>query len=154
MRFFRRLIGRNMVRIYSVTRGLMGHRWVGGTVLLLITTGRKSGKRRTIATFYMRDADSIILIASNGGSPTHPSWYLNLKKNPRCLVQVLGQKQEMSAETTADPKERQALWERAVVFYPTYLDYGEEDRASHSTRASHKSLACQSRAIRNWEIIA
>ncbi|MBI4298261.1 MAG: nitroreductase family deazaflavin-dependent oxidoreductase [Chloroflexi bacterium] len=123
MILFTRLIGRNHVRVYRLSRGLIGHRYRGGTVLLLTTTGRKSGKRNTIATFYMRDADDIILIASNGGRPTHPNWYLNLKENPRCLVQAGVKKYEMTGKTVVDHKERESLWKRAVAFYPTYLDY-------------------------------
>ncbi len=71
------------VMLYRLTNGRIGGRFLGGTSILLLTTiGRRTGKRRTRPLVYVRDGERLVLCASNGGSPRHPAWYLNLQ---RCL---------------------------------------------------------------------
>jgi hypothetical protein len=65
--------------LYRLTNGRIGGRSIAGSpILLLTTTGRRTGKRRTRQLAYVRDGDRYVLCASNGGSPTHPGWYHNL----------------------------------------------------------------------------
>ncbi|MGA7272932.1 MAG: nitroreductase family deazaflavin-dependent oxidoreductase [Acidimicrobiia bacterium] len=74
--------------IYEATGGLIGHRILGVPTLLLSTTGRRSGQRRTSALFYTRDGERQIVVASNGGDSKPPAWLLNLQANPQVEVQI------------------------------------------------------------------
>lgn len=116
-----RIYGLLYIPIYRLSRGRMSRLFGGGDVLLLTTTDRESGKGHTITIWYLQDVDSLILVASNGGRPEHPGYYLNLEKDPRCLVQVLGTRTAMIAEKVR-PEDREALWERAIAMYPRYAD--------------------------------
>src|SRR5262245_25855369 len=84
------LFGDEHVRRYRETGGAVGHIWRNGsTILLLTTTGRTTGERRTSPLIYVRDGDRYVIIASKGGAPEHPGWYLNLDKTPEVGVQVM-----------------------------------------------------------------
>ena len=72
------LFGQQHIDTYRATDGETGHEWKGATVLLLTTTGRKSGEPRTTPLIYRRDGDNYLIVASQGGLPDHPSWYKNL----------------------------------------------------------------------------
>ncbi|MDP2674398.1 MAG: nitroreductase family deazaflavin-dependent oxidoreductase [Dehalococcoidia bacterium] len=98
---------------YRLSGGLIGGRFGRARMLLLTTTGRKSGRARTTPLLYFEDDGNLVVIASNGGNPTHPSWWLNLKSNPRANVQVGRERRAVSAEETTG-EERERLW-RAVV---------------------------------------
>ena len=73
---------------YRLTGGRMGRRIAGAPVLLLTTTGRKSGKRRTAPLLYLEDGENIVVVASNGGNDQHPVWWLNLKQDSDAQVQI------------------------------------------------------------------
>lgn len=90
-------------------------------ILLLTTTGRRSGRARTVPVMYV-PGDTPVLVASNGGSPSHPSWYFNLLADPRARIEVEGERSEVVART-ASGEERGRLWRRAVEIYPSYADY-------------------------------
>jgi deazaflavin-dependent oxidoreductase (nitroreductase family) len=94
----------------------------GVPVLLLTTTGRRSGDPRTVALMYGRDGDNLVLIASRAGSPTHPSWYLNLRAHPEATVQIAGEVFKVMARD-ATTEERPRLWDMMAAKYPTYNDY-------------------------------
>jgi deazaflavin-dependent oxidoreductase (nitroreductase family) len=97
-------------------------RRIGDTpVLLLTTTGRKSGQERTVPVMYV-PGEEPVLVASNGGSPTHPAWYLNLLADPRAQIEIEGVRTEVVART-ASGEERKRLWPRAVEIYPAYAEY-------------------------------
>ena len=87
------------VRDYVATDGQKGHRWMGVDTLLLITRGRKTGKRRRTALICGRDGDRYVIVASKGGFPTHPLWYLNLTANSAVDVQVRGDEFRARAST-------------------------------------------------------
>ena len=91
-------------------------------VLLLTTTGRKSGKQRTLPLLYLEDGGRYVVIASVGGAPKHPAWYLNLLANPTATIEVGRRKLAVSA-TTASAEERARLWPLAVQMYSGYDDY-------------------------------
>src|SRR3990172_32906 len=73
---------------YRLSGGLIGGRFGRVRMLLLTTTGRKSGRPRTTPLLYLEDGGNLVVIASNGGNPNHPAWWLNLKSNPLAKVQV------------------------------------------------------------------
>jgi F420H(2)-dependent quinone reductase len=90
-------------------------------ILLLTTTGRKSGQPRTVPLMYV-PAEQPVLVASNGGNPTHPNWYLNLLDDARAWVEIGGRRTEVVARTVGG-QERERLWEQAVEIYPAYAEY-------------------------------
>jgi deazaflavin-dependent oxidoreductase (nitroreductase family) len=116
------LYGGEHVERYRATDGEEGHYWREALVLLLTTTGRKSGEKRTTPLLYGRRGDDVVLIASNGGAPAHPPWYLNLKADPEVEVQIKGERFKSRArEATAE--ERPELWRTMAGYYPPYDEY-------------------------------
>jgi proline iminopeptidase len=90
--------------------------------LLLTTTGRKSGEPRALPLIYGEVGDSYVVIASKGGLPTHPSWYLNLEANPDCELMV-GALPVSARARVAEGDERERLWEQMAEIYPPYREY-------------------------------
>ena len=74
--------------VYERTGGAIGHRMIGVPSLLMASTGRKTGKRRTAALVYVRDGDAYVVVASNGGADRPPGWLLNVKAEPAVDVQI------------------------------------------------------------------
>jgi deazaflavin-dependent oxidoreductase (nitroreductase family) len=91
-------------------------------LLLLTTLGRSSGQWRRTCLIYGRDGEDLIVVASLGGSPRHPSWYLNLRDHEQVWVQVGADTFWATARDT-EAEERLTLWERMVQIYPDYADY-------------------------------
>jgi deazaflavin-dependent oxidoreductase (nitroreductase family) len=116
------LFGDEHVRRYEATDGKEGHDWEGTQTLILTTTGRKSGEPRPMALIYGRHGDDYLVVASKGGSPTHPAWYLNLDATPDVEVQVWGDKFKAHART-ATPAEKQELWPIMTKEWPPYDEY-------------------------------
>jgi deazaflavin-dependent oxidoreductase (nitroreductase family) len=111
------------VWLFRLTGGRLGARFLGGAPICLVTTrGRKSGATRTVALLYLRDGERVVIVASKGGMSHHPAWYLNLRAEPRCEVEVGSTRVAMRART-AGADERRALWPRLVAMYPDYADY-------------------------------
>ena len=112
------------------------HMWdstvAGGTgplpTLLLTTTGRNSGKPRALPLIYGEAGDSYVVIASKGGMPNHPIWYLNLGANPDCDLMV-GPKPVSARARTADGEERERLWKKMAEIYPPYDEYQQRAAA-------------------------
>ena len=116
-------LSRAHVALFRASGGRLGGRIRSGApVLLLTTTGRKSGKQRTTPLLYLEDAGRYVVIASVGGAPKHPAWYLNLLANPAATIEVGGGKLAVSA-STASPEERARLWPLAVQMYAGYDAY-------------------------------
>lgn len=107
---------------YRLSGGLIGGRIGGLPILLLTTTGRKSGKKRTMPLVYLPDGDNMVIIASNGGSDRHPAWWLNLKDNPQANVQ-LGRDETTVVAEKATGEERERLWRQVVEMYKGYDEY-------------------------------
>lgn len=110
------------VFFYRLSRGRFGSQVRGLPVLLLTTTGRKSGKQRTTPLGYIKDADKYVITASNAGFDFHPDWYHNLITNPQVSIQV---KDNLLPSTSrvADADERPRLWKMLVQVAPGYSDY-------------------------------
>jgi deazaflavin-dependent oxidoreductase (nitroreductase family) len=107
---------------YRLTGGLLGGSMMGRPILLLTTTGRKTGAWRTAPLTYLEDGENLVVIASNGGNPQHPAWWLNLEQNPQAEVQIRREKKKVTAEE-ATGEERERLWRAAVDAYPGYEGY-------------------------------
>ncbi len=121
---------RDHIRRYTESDGADGHLWdssvAGGTglvpTLLLTTTGRKSGKRQVLPLIYGKTPTGYAIVASKGGAPAHPAWFLNLSAEPEVDVQVEAKKFRAKARV-ATGAERSALWEQMAGIYPPYTDY-------------------------------
>jgi deazaflavin-dependent oxidoreductase (nitroreductase family) len=117
------LYGEEHVRRYIETDGEEGYVWrEGSPILLLTTTGRKSGKEHTMPLIFGEAGGSQVLVASRGGAPEHPGWYLNLEANPEVGVQVKGDKFRARARTAAG-EERERLWKEMNEIWPHYDEY-------------------------------
>jgi len=116
------LFGDEHVRQYEATGGKVGHDWNNAPVLILHNTGRKSGVVRKNPLIYGRDGDDYLIIASKGGAPDHPGWYLNLIANPNTAIQVWGEVIPVTART-ATPEEKARLWPKMTVHWPDYDKY-------------------------------
>jgi deazaflavin-dependent oxidoreductase (nitroreductase family) len=90
--------------------------------LLLTTTGRKTGQTRDVPLIYGERDGSYVVVASRGGTPTHPVWYLNLEANPECELQV-GTKHVRARARVAEGPERERLWRQMAEVYPPYDAY-------------------------------
>jgi deazaflavin-dependent oxidoreductase (nitroreductase family) len=116
------LIGDEHVRQYRETDGEVGYIWNGAPILLLTTTGRRSGEQKTSALIFGRDGDDYLIVGSMGGAPKHPSWYLNLSANPDVEIQVRGDRIPAVARTASDD-EKARLWQIMTEVWPNYDVY-------------------------------
>jgi deazaflavin-dependent oxidoreductase (nitroreductase family) len=119
------LYGPEHVERYEATDGEEGHDWrKGSTVGILTTTGRKSGEQRKNPLIYGRHGDDFLVVASKGGWPHPPAWYVNLKENPEVEFQVKGDKFKARARD-ATPEEKPELWKTMTEQWPEYDAYQE-----------------------------
>jgi deazaflavin-dependent oxidoreductase (nitroreductase family) len=116
------LFGDEHVRRYEETDGEVGYLWNGATILVLTTTGRKSGEPRKFALIYDSRGDDLVVVASKGGAPDHPGWYENLLAHPDASVQVRGERFDVRART-AEGGEREELWRLMNRSWPNYDTY-------------------------------
>ena len=120
-----RFLGRLHVRLYRLLGGRLVGRVGKAPILLLTTTGRKSGLARTSPLLYLADEGRLAIVASFGGHPRHPVWYLNLNANPAVQVQV-GRDRFAARARTATSVERARLWPRFVEMYAGYAGYQQK----------------------------
>jgi deazaflavin-dependent oxidoreductase (nitroreductase family) len=116
------LVGEEHVRRYLETGGAVGHEWNGVHTLVLTTTGRKSKQRRRSAMIYGRAGDAFVVIASQGGAPTHPNWYINLRADPDVELDV-GPDHLRARARTAEGDERERLWRVMTAIWPNFDVY-------------------------------
>jgi len=123
---FRRWLIRGLSKIHlavqRLSRGRLLNRVAGMPVLLLTTTGRRSGKARTTPLTFFRDGPDLVVIASNGGADRAPDWSVNLQQDPSAVVQIGADKLSVEART-ATPEERERLWVGITATYPGYAAY-------------------------------
>jgi deazaflavin-dependent oxidoreductase (nitroreductase family) len=112
---------------YQMSGGIIGTKVSGMPVLLLTTTGRKSGRKRTTPLTHQRDGDNYVVIASNSGHDNHPAWYINLRSNPDAEVVIGREKTRVRAETANDA-DRERLYKSAVDIFPGYAEYQKETK--------------------------
>jgi deazaflavin-dependent oxidoreductase (nitroreductase family) len=117
------LYGAEHVARYQATDGEEGYIWKRGTTILLLTTvGRKSGETRTTPLIYREVDGSYVIVASKGGAPEHPGWYLNLKDKPVVDLQIKGDRFKARARD-ADATEHAELWPKMSEVWPDYDEY-------------------------------
>jgi deazaflavin-dependent oxidoreductase (nitroreductase family) len=117
------LFGQEHVDRYRETDGEEGHDWRGTQTLLLTTMGRRSGEPRTAPLIYASHGDdAYTVVASKGGSPEPPAWYLNLSEAPEVEVQVRGDRFRARART-ASAEEKPEMWRRMAAEWPAYDEY-------------------------------
>jgi deazaflavin-dependent oxidoreductase (nitroreductase family) len=112
----------SQIREYLATDGEKPVFRYGAPLLLLTTKGRKSGEWRRTALIGAEDRGRYVIVASLGGSPRHPVWYLNLQANPEVRLQVKG-RSFLAIARTATAEEKPELWAKMVGLYPDYADY-------------------------------
>lgn len=98
----------------------------GLPVVIVTNHGHKTGAIRKTPLMRVVDGKNYILVASQGGAPTHPQWYYNLKADPNVEIRDEGEVQSMRVREVVDPAERKRLWAIAVAAYPPYQDYQEK----------------------------
>ncbi len=109
--------------IYRLTHGKVGGRGLGMPVLVLTTTGRTSGAKRSVMlTSPLQLGDSYVLVASRGGDDRNPAWLFNLQADPAVEIEIDGQTRPMLARV-ADAAERAELWPRIVADHANYGSY-------------------------------
>ena len=97
----------------------------GRPLLLLTTTGAKSGETHTTPLVYSKDGDRYVIIASMGGAPKHPSWFFNIKANPRVTLEVGTERFEATASVAEEP-ERTRLYDQQAATMPAFNEYKEK----------------------------
>jgi deazaflavin-dependent oxidoreductase (nitroreductase family) len=111
--------------VYRLTGGRVGGKLGKVPVLLLTTTGRKSGRPRTQPLSYTAAGDGYAVIASKGGAPQHPLWYLNLQTHPLAEVTVGRETRKVRARD-AEGDERDRLWRALADLFPGYDKYAQK----------------------------
>jgi F420H(2)-dependent quinone reductase len=119
-----RLLGKINKPVYRLSGGRIGGRIGKAPVLLLTTTGRKSGLERTAPVVYLEDGDNVVVINTNAGHEKVPAWSLNLKAKPQAEVEI-GRKRRPVLARIAEGSEREDLWRRHNVQYSGFDEYDE-----------------------------
>jgi deazaflavin-dependent oxidoreductase (nitroreductase family) len=119
-----RLWGKLNVPLYRLSRGRLFGRVGRAPVLLLTTTGRRSGESRTAPVLYHRDGERIVVIGSNAGNQRAPAWALNLEANPDCEVEV-GARRSTARARVAQGEERERLWNAMSDQFGGFEQYRE-----------------------------
>lgn len=116
------LVGDAHIQAYRESGGEVGYIWNGVPTLLLTVTGRRTGRQLTSALIFGRDGDDYLVVASKGGWPSHPAWYLNLQANPAATIQVKAEHIAVRARTASDA-EKPRLWTIMTGVWPNYDVY-------------------------------
>ena len=122
------LVGEAHIQAYRESGGEVGYVWNGVPTLLLTVTGRRTGRELTSALIFGRDGDDYLVVASKGGWPSHPSWYLNLQADAAAKIQVKAEHIAVRARTASEA-EKPRLWKIMTGVWPNYDVYqGRTDR--------------------------
>jgi deazaflavin-dependent oxidoreductase (nitroreductase family) len=114
-----------LIEEFRANNGTVTGMFAGRPLVILTTTGAKSGESRTIPLVYTTDGDRIVIIASKGGAPTNPDWYHNIVANPTVTVELPGDTFPARA-TVAEGKERQRLYDAQAAEMPAFAEYQEK----------------------------
>jgi deazaflavin-dependent oxidoreductase (nitroreductase family) len=116
---------RAIIEEFRASDGKVGGPFEGAPVLLLTSTGAKSGERRTTPVMYLPDGERMVIFASKGGAPTNPAWYHNLLANPGATVEVGPETLDVNAVVTSG-EERERLFRRQAEHFPQFADYAQK----------------------------
>ncbi|WCB92950.1 F420H(2)-dependent quinone reductase [Baekduia alba] len=116
------LFGKEHIERYEATDGEEGHDWENTQTLILTTTGAKSGEERKAPLIYGEHDGTYLIVASKGGDPKPPAWYVNLQNDPQAEIQVWGEKFPVTARD-ATPEEKPELWTIMTGHWPAYDEY-------------------------------
>ncbi len=116
---------RRTVEEFRAHQGKVGGVWEGRPLLLLTTTGARSGRRHTTPVMYLREGDRLFVFASKGGAPTHPDWYRNLLAHPDVTVEIGDQTYEALAKPMTGA-ERDRIYTQWAQMYPQFREYQEK----------------------------
>jgi deazaflavin-dependent oxidoreductase (nitroreductase family) len=116
-----------IIEEFRANAGRVGGNWEGRDLLLLTTTGRKSGRKHTTPMVFTRDGDRLLVYASKAGAPEHPDWYLNLVADPRVVVEA-GPERYDAIATPLEGEERDRQFAAQAARVPTFAEY--QDRTS------------------------
>ena len=116
------LIFKVIVFLYNVSGGRIGGKMGKVPVLLLTTTGRKTGKKRTLPLVYIMDGSAYVITASAGGADKNPGWFFNIRSNPQATIQVKDKHIKVMAEIAGQEKKSE-LWARLVAVAPNFAGY-------------------------------
>jgi len=111
-----------IIEEFRANEGRVGGSFQGAPMLLLTTTGRRTGERRTNPMMYLADGDRLLVFASKGGAPTNPDWYHNLVTNPEVTVEV-GTESYQAHATALQGDERDRLYAEQSSRYPGFAEY-------------------------------
>ncbi|MFI9405091.1 nitroreductase family deazaflavin-dependent oxidoreductase [Nocardia sp. NPDC052316] len=125
---------------FRANAGKVGGMFEGAAMVLITTTGAKSGRRITNPLVYLPDGDRIVLIASNGGNDKHPAWYHNLRANPDLTVEIGTERYAAKAEVVSGT-ERDELYARMVEIMPGFAEYQEKTSRVIPVLAVYRSAA-------------
>lgn len=116
---------RAIIEEFRANNGKVGGPFEGAPVLLLTTTGAKSGERRTTPVMYLEDGERMVIFASKAGAPTNPAWYHNLLADPSVAVEIGSETVDVDAVVTSG-EERDRLFNRQAELYPRFAEYAEK----------------------------
>ena len=122
-----RRLGRLHAWLWKLCGGKLDNAFGKLPLMMLTTTGRKTGQRRTTPVLYLQDGTGLIVVASFGGNDMHPAWYLNLEKCPDAEVIVKGAHRKVLARKLS-AEEKKVIWPRLVQLYPQFETYQQRTR--------------------------
>ena len=114
-----------IIEEFRANGGKVGGMFAGRTLLLLHTSGAKSGQPRINPVAYVKDGDRFVIVASKGGAPTNPDWYYNLVAQPDVTVEVGTEQLQVHATVAAEP-ERTRLYQQMVAMMPGFAEYEQK----------------------------
>ena len=113
---------RSVIEEFRANDGKVSGQFEGAPLLLLTTTGAKTGNLHTSPVVFLRDGDRILVFGSKAGAPTHPAWYHNLVANPTVTVELPGERFDARA-VVLEGEERDRLFDRQKALMPGFADY-------------------------------
>jgi len=122
-----RRLGRLHAWLWKLCGGKLDNAFGNLPFMMLTTTGRQTGRRRTTPVLYLQDETDLIVVASFGGNDMHPAWYLNLAQCPEAEVIVKGEHRRVLARKLS-PEEKKVIWPRLVQSYPQFETYQQRTR--------------------------
>ncbi|HZT95878.1 MAG TPA: nitroreductase family deazaflavin-dependent oxidoreductase [Chloroflexota bacterium] len=114
-----------IIEEFRSNEGRVGGPFEGAPLLLLSSTGAKTGRKHTTPVMYLQDGDRLVIFASKAGAPSHPAWYHNLVANPQASVEVGTESFPVTA-TEVKGEERNRLYDRQASLYPGFRDYQDK----------------------------